>query len=67
MQVNFTGRLLGPGGQNLKAMQEQTGCKMSIMGRGSMRDKAKVGEMLFRMLVLTFDLLGRDVNVDGDG
>lgn len=35
------GRLLGPKGSTLKGMQEISGCKLAILGRGSMRDKAK--------------------------
>ena len=47
-QYNFVGKLLGPKGQTLKALQEQTGCKMAIMGRGSMRDKDKVQYNFFK-------------------
>jgi hypothetical protein len=36
------GKLLGPKGSSLKALQEETGTKMAILGRGSMRDKQKV-------------------------
>ncbi|XP_065843345.1 KH domain-containing, RNA-binding, signal transduction-associated protein 2-like [Oscarella lobularis] len=36
---NFVGRLLGPRGYTLKRMQTETGCRMTILGRGSMRDK----------------------------
>lgn len=36
------GKLLGPRGNSLKRLQEETGAKMSILGKGSMRDKAKV-------------------------
>lgn len=41
-QFNFVGKLLGPQGNSLKRLQHETGTKMSILGRGSMRDKAKV-------------------------
>ncbi|XP_005107804.1 KH domain-containing, RNA-binding, signal transduction-associated protein 2 isoform X2 [Aplysia californica] len=44
-RYNFVGKLLGPKGTTLKALQEQTGCKMAIMGRGSMRDKDKEEEL----------------------
>jgi len=44
-RYNFVGKLLGPKGQTLKALQEQTGCKMAIMGRGSMREKDKEEEL----------------------
>lgn len=36
------GKLLGPRGNSLKRLQEETLTKMSILGKGSMRDKAKV-------------------------
>jgi KH domain-containing RNA-binding signal transduction-associated protein 2 len=36
------GKLLGPRGNSLKRLQEETGAKMSILGKGSMRDKAQV-------------------------
>ena len=39
---NFIGRLLGPRGNTLKDMQNQSGCKMTIRGKGSM--KLKNGE-----------------------
>lgn len=41
-QFNFVGKLLGPKGNSLKRLQEETMTKMAILGRGSMRDKAKV-------------------------
>jgi len=41
---NFVGKLLGPKGQTLKDLQQQTGCKMAIMGKGSIRDKDKEEE-----------------------
>ncbi|CAG5135923.1 unnamed protein product [Candidula unifasciata] len=44
-RYNFVGELLGPKGQTLRALQNQTGCKMAIMGRGSMRDKEKEEEL----------------------
>uniref|UniRef100_V9KNZ5 KH domain-containing, RNA-binding, signal transduction-associated protein 2 n=1 Tax=Callorhinchus milii TaxID=7868 RepID=V9KNZ5_CALMI len=40
-KFNFVGKLLGPRGNSLKRLQEETGAKMSILGKGSMRDKAK--------------------------
>lgn len=39
MQVNFVGKLLGPKGNTMKQLQEETMCKMAILGRGSMRDR----------------------------
>lgn len=41
-QFNFVGKLLGPKGNSLKRLQEDTMTKMAILGRGSMRDKQKV-------------------------
>jgi KH domain-containing RNA-binding signal transduction-associated protein 3 len=41
-QFNFVGKLLGPKGNSLKRLQEETMTKMAILGRGSMRDKQKV-------------------------
>uniref|UniRef100_A0A3Q2R2E7 KH domain containing, RNA binding, signal transduction associated 2 n=1 Tax=Fundulus heteroclitus TaxID=8078 RepID=A0A3Q2R2E7_FUNHE len=40
-QFNFVGKLLGPRGNSMKRLQEETGVKMSILGKGSMRDKEK--------------------------
>lgn len=39
------GKLLGPRGNSLKRLQEETLTKMSILGKGSMRDKAKEEEL----------------------
>jgi len=44
-KFNFVGKLLGPKGSTLKSLQEQTGCKMAILGKGSMRDKGKEEEL----------------------
>uniref|UniRef100_A0A8C8DLM6 KH RNA binding domain containing, signal transduction associated 3 n=1 Tax=Oryzias sinensis TaxID=183150 RepID=A0A8C8DLM6_9TELE len=41
LQFNFVGKLLGPRGNSLKRLQEDTLTKMSILGKGSMRDKEK--------------------------
>ncbi|KAK7084606.1 hypothetical protein SK128_010582 [Halocaridina rubra] len=41
LQFNFVGKLLGPKGNSLKRLQEETMTKMAILGRGSMRDKQK--------------------------
>ncbi|XP_025109279.1 KH domain-containing, RNA-binding, signal transduction-associated protein 1-like [Pomacea canaliculata] len=43
-KFNFVGKLLGPKGNTLKRLQETTGTKMSILGKGSMRDKQKEEE-----------------------
>lgn len=42
LQVNFVGKLLGPQGSTIKRLQEETGAKISVLGKGSMRDKNKV-------------------------
>lgn len=44
-KFNFAGKLLGPKGSSLKKLQEDTGTKMSILGRGVMRDKNKEEEL----------------------
>ena len=43
LQFNFVGKLLGPKGNSMKRLQEETMTKMAVLGRGSMRDKQKVG------------------------
>ncbi|XP_029655949.1 protein quaking-B-like [Octopus sinensis] len=40
-KFNFVGRILGPRGMTAKQLEQDTGCKIMIRGRGSMRDKAK--------------------------
>lgn len=40
-KVNFVGKLLGPQGSTIKRLQEDTGAKISVLGKGSMRDKNK--------------------------
>lgn len=48
------GKLLGPKGMSLKRLQEETGTKMSILGKGSMRDKAKVNsQWSFEIVIYT--------------
>ncbi|XP_069462289.1 KH domain-containing, RNA-binding, signal transduction-associated protein 2 isoform X2 [Ambystoma mexicanum] len=44
-KFNFVGKLLGPRGNSLKRLQEDTGSKMSILGKGSMRDKSQEEEL----------------------
>lgn len=41
-QFNFVGKILGPQGNTIKRLQEETGAKISVLGKGSMRDKSKV-------------------------
>lgn len=44
-RVNFVGKLLGPQGSTIKRLQEETGAKISVLGKGSMRDKVKEEEL----------------------
>ena len=46
-QFNFVGRILGPRGMTAKQLEQETGCKIMVRGRGSMRDKKKVDTMWF--------------------
>ncbi|XP_063986548.1 KH domain-containing, RNA-binding, signal transduction-associated protein 2-like isoform X1 [Diachasmimorpha longicaudata] len=44
-KFNFVGKLLGPKGNSLKRLQEESGCKMAVLGRGSMKDRQKEEEL----------------------
>nr|P13230.1 RecName: Full=Glycine-rich protein GRP33 [Artemia salina]AAC83400.1 glycine-rich protein [Artemia salina] len=44
-KYNFLGKLLGPGGSTMKQLQDETMTKISILGRGSMRDRNKEEEL----------------------
>ncbi|XP_044727347.1 KH domain-containing, RNA-binding, signal transduction-associated protein 2-like isoform X3 [Chrysoperla carnea] len=44
-RFNFVGKLLGPKGNSMKRLQEETMCKMAVLGRGSMKDRAKEEEL----------------------
>lgn len=44
-KFNFVGKILGPKGNTLRQLQEETFCKMVIMGRNSMRDQGKEEEL----------------------
>ncbi|BET02520.1 Hypothetical protein NTJ_15338 [Nesidiocoris tenuis] len=44
-KFNFVGKLLGPKGNSLKRLQEETMTKMAILGRGSMKDRHKEEEL----------------------
>uniref|UniRef100_A0A1A9W3P4 K Homology domain-containing protein n=1 Tax=Glossina brevipalpis TaxID=37001 RepID=A0A1A9W3P4_9MUSC len=44
-KFNFTGKILGPRGNSLRRLQEETQCKIVIKGRNSMRDRAKEEEL----------------------
>ncbi|GIY19204.1 protein held out wings [Caerostris extrusa] len=41
---NFVGRILGPRGMTAKQLEQETGCKIMVRGKGSMRDKKKKEE-----------------------
>lgn len=41
-EYNFVGRILGPRGMTAKQLETETGCKIMVRGKGSMRDKKKV-------------------------
>lgn len=45
IQFNFVGKLLGPKGNSMKRLQEDTMCKMAVLGRGSMKDRKKEEEL----------------------
>ncbi|NXB88304.1 KHDR1 protein, partial [Vidua chalybeata] len=42
---NFVGKILGPQGNTIKRLQKETGAKISVLGKGSMRDKTKEEEL----------------------
>lgn len=44
-QFNFVGRILGPRGLTAKQLEAETGCKIMVRGKGSMRDKKKVSPL----------------------
>ncbi|NP_998400.1 KH domain-containing, RNA-binding, signal transduction-associated protein 1b [Danio rerio] len=44
-KFNFVGKILGPQGNTIKRLQEETGAKISVLGKGSMRDKNKEEEL----------------------
>jgi len=45
----------------MKRLQEETGVKMSILGKGSMRDKGKVREILICAEILLFNLSKKEI------
>lgn len=51
-EYNFVGRILGPRGMTAKQLEQETGCKIMIRGRGSMRDKKKVS-IAWLVMVIT--------------
>ncbi|XP_017078858.1 KH domain-containing, RNA-binding, signal transduction-associated protein 2 [Drosophila eugracilis] len=44
-KFNFTGKILGPKGNSLRRLQEETQCKIAIKGRSSIRDRNKEDEL----------------------
>ncbi|XP_071744174.1 uncharacterized protein [Lepeophtheirus salmonis] len=44
-KFNFVGKLLGPKGNSMKRLQEETLTKMAVLGRGSMRNKQQEEEL----------------------
>lgn len=44
-KFNFTGKILGPKGNSLRRLQDETQCKIAIKGRSSMRDREKEEEL----------------------
>merc|ERR1711981_1025986 len=40
-EFNVVGRILGPRGLTAKQLEQETGCKVMVRGKGSMRDKKK--------------------------
>lgn len=55
LQFNFVGKILGPQGNTIKRLQEETGAKISVLGKGSMRDKAKVRASPLKTYINAFD------------
>lgn len=49
LQFNFVGRILGPRGMTAKQLEQETGCKIMVRGKGSMRDKKKVSSQSLPM------------------
>ncbi|XP_047275522.1 KH domain-containing RNA-binding protein QKI isoform X3 [Homo sapiens] len=65
---NFVGRILGPRGLTAKQLEAETGCKIMVRGKGSMRDKKKAeGEdSLKKMQLMELAILNgtyRDANI----
>ena len=50
------GRILGPRGLTAKQLEQETGCKIMVRGKGSMRDKKKVR---YNQNTVTSSILGR--------
>lgn len=44
-KFNFVGKLLGPKGNSMKRLQEETMCRIVVLGRGSMKDHKREEEL----------------------
>ncbi len=53
-EFNFVGRILGPRGMTAKQLEQETGCKIMVRGKGSMRDKAKVNKNYFYISLFAY-------------
>ncbi|XP_032452013.1 KH domain-containing, RNA-binding, signal transduction-associated protein 2 isoform X4 [Nasonia vitripennis] len=62
-KFNFVGKLLGPKGNSMKRLQEETMCKMAVLGRGSMKDRQKE-EDLRKSLDPKYAHLSDDLHVE---
>ncbi|KAL4716019.1 hypothetical protein ACJJTC_003808 [Scirpophaga incertulas] len=62
-KFNFVGKLLGPKGNTIKQLQENTMCRMAVLGRGSMRDKQKE-EFLRNSTDPKFAHLSEDLHIE---
>lgn len=64
------GKILGPQGNTIKRLQEETGAKISVLGKGSMRDKSKVKKCVHKRKHLvrrTCELVGLEGGAGGGG
>lgn len=53
-QFNFVGKILGVKGKSLKHLAEETMCRITILGRGSMKDSQKVCLAMFVFIRCVF-------------
>ncbi|XP_030053943.1 KH domain-containing RNA-binding protein QKI isoform X2 [Microcaecilia unicolor] len=61
---NFVGRILGPRGLTAKQLEAETGCKIMVRGKGSMRDKKKMSSASIPVLLgHQPEVFGRTVNL----
>ncbi|XP_073845364.1 quaking related 58E-1 [Musca autumnalis] len=62
-KFNFVGKIMGPKGNTLRQLQDETYCKMTVLGRNSMRDHAKEEE-LRKSGNLKYAHLSRDLHIE---